>query len=108
MAMPQVRHGQRRTEMLSEPPGKVLRQVLFLRLHRVRQHAEQRNGHVECPGAGKERKRNAKMKYTCCVGCKWHDEFTWACFNGDSEYCADFVNDGCPLYEVKKDDDETK
>lgn len=48
------------------------------------------------------------MKYNCCVGCKWHDEFTWACFNGDSEYCADFVNEGCPLYEVKKDDDETK
>lgn len=48
------------------------------------------------------------MKYTCCVGCMWHDEFTWACFNGDSEYCADFVNEGCPLYEEKKDDDETK
>lgn len=51
---------------------------------------------------------DAEMKYNCCVGCKWHDEFTWACFNGDSEHCADFVNCGCPLYEVKKDDDETK
>lgn len=48
------------------------------------------------------------MKYKCCVGCKWHEEWTWACCNGDSPYCADFVNCGCPLYEVKKDDDETK
>lgn len=48
------------------------------------------------------------MKYKCCVGCKWHEEWTWACCNGDSPYCADFVNCGCPHYEVKKDDDETK
>ena len=30
-----------------------------------------------------------------CKGCKWHDEFSWACCNGDSEYRADFVNCGC-------------
>lgn len=107
-AMPQVRHGQRGEEMLSEPPGKVLRQVLLLRLYRVGQHAEQRHEPVERPDTGEKGARDARMKCNCCVGCKWHDEFTWACFNGDSEHCADFVNEGCPLYEVKKDDDETK
>ena len=30
-----------------------------------------------------------------CKDCKWHDEFSWACCNGDSEYRADFVNCGC-------------
>ncbi len=34
-----------------------------------------------------------------CKGCKWHDDFTWACFNGESPYRADFVNDGCEHYE---------
>lgn len=46
------------------------------------------------------------MKSKCCVGCKWHEEWTWACFNGDSPHCADFVNCGCPLYEEKKKEDE--
>ena len=94
--------------MLSEPPGKVLRQVLLLRLYRVWQHAEQRYKPLEHPCTGDTGEGDAEMKYNCCVGCKWHEEFTWACFNGDSEHCADFVNCGCPLYEVKKDDDETK
>lgn len=106
--MPQVRYGQRGTEMLCEPSREVLRQVLLLRLHCIRQFAEQRYEQVERSGAGEKGARDAEMKYTCCVGCMWHDEFTWACFNGDSEYCADFVNEGCPLYEEKKDDDETK
>lgn len=48
------------------------------------------------------------MKYKCCVGCKWHEEWTWACCNGDSPYCADFVNCGCPLYEEKEKDDEKR
>lgn len=43
----------------------------------------------------------------CCVGCKWHEEWTWACCNGNSPYCADFVNCGCPLYEEKEKTDET-
>lgn len=46
------------------------------------------------------------MKSKCCVGCKWHEEWTWACFNGDSPYCADFVNCGCPLYEEKETNDK--
>ena len=24
-----------------------------------------------------------------------HDDFTWVCFNGDSEYCADFTEPEC-------------
>lgn len=36
---------------------------------------------------------------TTCSGCKWHDEFSWVCVNADSEYVADFVNDGCERYE---------
>ncbi len=46
------------------------------------------------------------MKNKCCVGCKWHEEWTWACFNGDSPHCADFVNCGCPLYEEKEKEGE--
>lgn len=31
-----------------------------------------------------------------CENCKWHDSFTWACFNGLSERRADFTdNDDC-------------
>ena len=37
--------------------------------------------------------------------CKWRDDFTWICFNGDSEMCADVVDDDycreCRLFEVK-------
>lgn len=36
-----------------------------------------------------------------CETCKWHDEFTWACFNGDSEKRADFTDneDVCESWE---------
>lgn len=27
-----------------------------------------------------------------CINCKWYEEFTGACCNGDSVYCADFVD----------------
>lgn len=40
-----------------------------------------------------------------CLGCKWHDEYTWVCSNGDSPYRADFVNDGCEFYEEEIDED---
>lgn len=37
--------------------------------------------------------------------CKWRDDFTWFCFNGDSEMCADVAyDDYCKdykLFEVK-------
>ena len=31
------------------------------------------------------------MNEKCCKNCRKHDDFTWACFNGDSKYCADFT-----------------
>lgn len=27
-----------------------------------------------------------------CKNCKWHESFSWACFNGDSPYVADFTD----------------
>ena len=44
----------------------------------------------------------------CCGTCKWHDDFSWACFNGDSENCADFTDpeDSCECWE--KIDNEPK
>ena len=43
------------------------------------------------------------MKKSKCEGCKWHDDFTWACCNGDSSYVADFVNCGCEKYDRRED-----
>jgi hypothetical protein len=31
----------------------------------------------------------------CCKWCTWHDEFSWACSNGRSPYCADFTDEDC-------------
>lgn len=40
--------------------------------------------------------------------CKWRDDFTWICFNGDSEMRADIVDDDyfrkCELFEVKENE----
>lgn len=37
------------------------------------------------------------------LSCKWRDDFTWVCFNGDSEMCADVSHDDyckkCKLFE---------
>lgn len=35
------------------------------------------------------------QKEKCCKACKKHDDFTWVCFNGDSEHCADFTEPDC-------------
>nr|DAK89935.1 MAG TPA: hypothetical protein [Caudoviricetes sp.] len=35
------------------------------------------------------------QKEKCCKTCKKHDDFTWVCFNGDSEHCADFTEPDC-------------
>lgn len=39
--------------------------------------------------------------------CKWRDDFTWVCFNGDSEKCADVADDEycreCRLFEEGKE-----
>ena len=41
------------------------------------------------------------MEEKCCKNCRKHDDFTWVCFNGVSEYCADFrcLDDICECWE---------
>lgn len=34
-------------------------------------------------------------KINDCSDCKYHDDFSWVCFNGDSPHRGDFVNCGC-------------
>lgn len=40
--------------------------------------------------------------------CKWRDDFTWICFNGDSEMCADVADNDycneCRLFEEKENE----
>lgn len=38
---------------------------------------------------------------TCCT-CRWHEGYTWVCFNGDSPNCADFTDpeDTCECWEA--------
>lgn len=40
--------------------------------------------------------------------CKWRYDFTWICFNGHSEMCADVANDDycrkCRLFEEKENE----
>ena len=35
------------------------------------------------------------MEEKCCKNFRRHDDFTWVCFNGDSEHCADFTEPDC-------------
>lgn len=37
----------------------------------------------------------SEIPFNSCDGCVFWDDFSWACGNGDSEHCADFVNCGC-------------
>ena len=39
----------------------------------------------------------------CCATCRWYAEFEGVCFNGDSEFCADFTEpeDKCRCWEGK-------
>lgn len=77
--------------------GTVLCALRELWVHFVWVEPERRYGKLE-----QTEQEGEDMKSKCCVGCKWHEEWTWACCNGDSPYCADFVNCGCPLYEEKE------
>lgn len=38
----------------------------------------------------------------CCYTCKWYEDFTGVCFNGDSPNCADFMDayDNCEEWEL--------
>ena len=42
-----------------------------------------------------------------CKNCKFHDDFSWACFNPDSPNRADFTdnNFACECHEWRKEDD---
>ena len=45
--------------------------------------------------------KNCEKNLRICKNCKWHDNFTGVCFNGDSEYRADFTESKfkCELWE---------
>lgn len=38
-----------------------------------------------------------------CGSCRWHDAFSWVCFNGRSEHRADFTDpeDSCKEWEKR-------
>lgn len=40
-----------------------------------------------------------------CENCRYHDDFTWVCFNGESENRADITDtdDCCKFWEAKDD-----
>ena len=42
-----------------------------------------------------------------CSTCRWWEDFNGVCFNGDSEYCADFTEpeDGCERWEGRCEDE---
>ena len=99
--LPEMRDVQWRAQVFRKSAGTILRSVRHLRFYCFGQHAILRYGKLE-----QIEQEGEDMKSKCCVGCKWHEEWTWACFNGDSPYCADFVNCGCPLYEEKETNDQ--
>jgi len=39
-----------------------------------------------------------------CKNCKWYEEYTGACFNGDSENCSEYLDmyDTCEQFEAKE------
>ena len=51
-----------------------------------------------------ERLKNEKDTFQMpCDLCQYWEPFQGVCFNGDSPYCADFVDDGCDLWEPRED-----
>lgn len=49
---------------------------------------------------------NIKMINKNCNTCIWHDNFTGVCFNGDSEWRADFTDDNyyCKYWKYKENE----
>lgn len=49
-----------------------------------------------------------QVEEPCCKSCKWHDDFTWVCFNGGSPDAADFTDDAhtCAGWEAKENETE--
>ena len=44
---------------------------------------------------------NLRVDKTDCKGCKYHDEFSAACGNADSPYCADYWHSGCEFKKLE-------
>lgn len=44
-----------------------------------------------------------------CCNCRWHEEYTWVCFNGLSLNCTDVtdVEDNCEHWEKRTDEKMT-
>lgn len=44
---------------------------------------------------------------TCCT-CFWHEGYTWVCFNGESENCAEVTDpeSGCECWKEREAGDE--
>lgn len=38
-----------------------------------------------------------------CKTCNWWEPFNEVCCNGESVYCADFVDDGCKDWEEREE-----
>lgn len=41
----------------------------------------------------------SQPNFKVCAACKWWEPFNAVCFNGNSPYCADFVDGGCECWE---------
>lgn len=44
----------------------------------------------------------------CCSTCKYHDDFSWVCFNGESDFRADFTHPEhqCSYWKGNEQDNE--
>lgn len=60
-----------------------------------------------CSDFGDFMDRIVKVKDKSCKTCKWHDDFTWACFNGDSPNRADFTDNDDLCGEWAENDGKT-
>lgn len=45
------------------------------------------------------------MKNACCT-CRWHEGYTWICFNGESPNCADMTDpeNTCECWEARTEE----
>lgn len=57
----------------------------------------------ECQVRAKQIREVAILENKTCDSCKWWEPWNEVCFNGESPYCADFVNCGCEKYEEDKE-----
>ena len=48
---------------------------------------------------------NMEYERTCCT-CRWHEGYTWICFNGESPNCANMTDpeDTCECWEVRTEE----